>query len=123
MQHGTREGLAGMVDKACEGPVGVDETNIGGPEKNKRQDKKLHAGWGRVGKKSIVIATQDRDTNEITAKVIGNTTKSILRHFANTLRKEGASVFMVEHSGCQGAIRALLSESRHGAVHGLWTAG
>ena len=54
------------------GTVEVNETFIGGLEKNKHADKKLHAGRGGVGK-SIVIGMKDREANLVAAKVIKNT--------------------------------------------------
>ena len=47
------------------GPVEVDETFIGGKEKNKHAHKKIKAGRGTVGK-AIVVGAKDRETYQNT---------------------------------------------------------
>ena len=53
MAHRIRETLAVTGNKFA-GPVEVDETYIGGKERNKHEAKKQHAGRGAVGKAAVV---------------------------------------------------------------------
>ncbi len=101
MLHRIREGLIPGLKTAFNGPVEVDETYIGGLEKNKHKDKKLNAGRGTVGKVAVVGA-KDRETNQIVAQVIPDTTKSTLQGFVEQTRAKDAPVFTDEHSSYQG---------------------
>ena len=51
-------------DPLSAGPLEVDETYIGGRERNKHESKKLKAGRGTVGK-STVIGAKDRKTKRV----------------------------------------------------------
>ncbi|MCY4575502.1 MAG: IS1595 family transposase [Chloroflexi bacterium] len=51
------------------GPVEVDETAIGGLEKNKHANKKTRQGRGTVGK-TIVVGVLDRPTNQVVAGTV-----------------------------------------------------
>ena len=100
LAHRLRKSLE-AAGKLFEGPVEVDETYIGGRERNKHGSKKMNAGRGTVGKAAIVGA-KDRQTNHVSAAVVENTDRPTLQGFISERVHAAATVYTDEHSAYQG---------------------
>lgn len=82
------------------GTVEVDETFVGGKEKNKHASKKLNQGRGTVGK-TVVMGMVERG-GEIRAGIIEDVKLPTLHAIVDKHIEAGATVYTDEHRGYNG---------------------
>ena len=95
LAHRIREAWK-LVLPEFDGPVEVDEAYMGGKEKNKHADKKLHSNW-RSGK-TIVASVKDRDTNRVSAEVVTDNDQASMEPFVFQHTHEHTEVYTDEAS-------------------------
>lgn len=113
MLHRIREAF-GDVRMAFGGPVEVDETHVGGLERNKHESRKLKAGRGPVGKQAVV-GMKDRETGQVAARVIARTDKETLQGFVEEHASLDAALYTDDATAYRGTGREH-ETVRHGAA-------
>ena len=100
MAHRIRETWDDSAERFA-GPVEVDETYIGGKERNKHESKKLKSGRGAVGK-TAVVGMKDRGTNQVSATPVASTDKGTLQDFVTERTAQDAKVYTDEAAAYKG---------------------
>ncbi len=94
LAHRIRQAFSNDLEQFS-GTVEVDETFIGGKEKNKHNSKRSHTR-GPSGKE-VVVGMKDRNTNKVIAKAVPERTKEELQGFISANVSQKAMVYTDDH--------------------------
>ena len=100
-----REAWAADGDDPFDGPVEVDETYFGGKRGNKPKEQRPTAKRTGILGKTIVAGVLDRETNQIDAAVISDTSARTLHAFVEERTEPDATVYSDEHPSYRGVDR------------------
>jgi len=111
MCHRIRAALIDKDFRKLIGIVEVDETYVGGNDKNRHGDKKLSGNW-REGKTTVIGAVERK--GKIVARVLSMVTKEAMQAFVHETVSTDVSLLATDE---HRAYVDLAADFNHGAVH------
>ena len=70
----------------------MDETYVGGIEKNKHVNQRLKAAWGTIGK-TVAAGVEDRETGKVSTEIGPSTHKATLQGVVTEHTTPGAAAY------------------------------